>query len=85
MFLLLVSSSPSLFYCTFQEHSLTFAFSLPSIILVDILGKSSLLQRVQKLNLFVIGRFRFVLCFSVSRGSLLVIVIMIEGNTQPSP
>jgi len=50
--------------------------------LTDLLGKSSLLQWVQKLNLFVIGRFRFVLCFSVFQGSLLMIVIMTDGSEK---
>ena len=58
-------------------------FSLSSIILADLLGNRSLLQRVQKVMLCdLIGGFRSILCVFVCQGSLLVIIIMTEGSEK---
>ena len=57
-------------------------FSLLSIILADLLENRDLLQRVQEV-MVVIGDWkisRSVLCVSVFQGSLLVVVIMIDGS-----
>ena len=57
-------------------------FSLPSIILTDLLGNKTVLHLNGFKRSFVIGGFRSVLCLSVFQGSLLVIVIMIEGSEK---
>ena len=59
-------------------------FSLPSMILTDLLGNKPLLQQVQKVMVcdFVIGGFRSVLCVSVFQGLLSVIVIMTDGSKK---
>ena len=52
---------------------------MPSIILADLLGNRSLKSHS---FWFVIGGFRSILCVSVFQGSLLVIVIMMDGSEK---
>ena len=53
-------------------------FSLSSIILADLLGNRSLLQRVEKVMLCdLIGGFQSILCVPVCQDSLLVVIIII--------
>ena len=56
-------------------------FSLLSVILTDLLGNKTLLHGFKR-SWFVICGFRSVLCVSVFQGSLLVIVIMIDGSEK---
>ena len=56
-------------------------FSLLSVILTDLLGNKTLLHGFQR-SWFVICGFRSVLCVSLFQGSLLVIVIMIDGSEK---
>ena len=58
-------------------------FSLPSIILTDLLGNKTLLHGFKR-SWFVICGFRSILCVSVFQGLLLVIVIMIDGSEKHS-
>ena len=53
---------------------------MPSIILADLLGRNRSLKSHG--FWFVIDGFRSVLCVSVFQGSLLVIVIMIDGSEK---
>ena len=60
-----------------------FGFLLPSIILIFLLGNSTFLKRVQKVmvcDLWLVDFDPF--CVSVFQGSLLVIVIMIDGSEK---
>ena len=73
-------------YCAFQKHANSEAkgrqsFSLPPIILADLLGNRTLLWRCSKGHglWFLIGGFRFILFLSVFQGSLLVIVIWLTA------
>ena len=56
-------------------------FSLLSVILTDLLGNKTLLHGFKR-SWFVICGFRSVLCVSLFQGSLLVIVIMIDGSEK---
>ena len=56
-------------------------FSLLSVILTDLLGNKTLLHGCKR-SWFVICGFRSVLCVSLFQGSLLVIVIMIDGSEK---
>ena len=56
-------------------------FSLLSVILTDLLGNKTLLHGLKR-SWFVICGFRSVLCVSLFQGSLLVIVIMIDGSEK---
>ena len=59
----------------------TIAFSLMSIISTDLLGNKTLLPGFKR-SWFVICGFRSVLFVSLFQGSLLVIVVMIDGSDK---
>ena len=64
-----------------SEPNRRLRFSLLSIILTDLLGNKTLLHGFKR-SWFVICGFRSVLCVSLFQGSLLVIVIMIDGSDK---
>ena len=77
-------------YCSLRKHEFwsskansRLRFTLPPIILADLLGNTGLLKRVQKVMVcclwFVSVVFRSVLWVSVFQGSLLVIVMMLTA------
>ena len=58
-------------------------FFLPSIILTNLLGNKTLLKRVQKVIVCDLWLVKFdPFCVSMFQGSLLVIVIMIDGSEK---
>ena len=61
-----------------QTSTNSLRFSLPSIILANLLGNRS------SLLLVVIGRFWSILFVSVFQGSLAVTIIMIDGSEKPN-
>ena len=65
----------------FRKPNRRLRFSLLSIILTDLLGNKTLLHGFKR-SWFVICGFRSVLCVSLFQGSLLVIVIMIDGSDK---
>ena len=67
-------------FCS-SEANRRLRFSLLSIILTDLLGNKTLLHGFKR-SWFVICGFRSVLCVSLFQGSLLVIVIMIDGTDK---
>ena len=64
-----------------SEPNRRLRFSLLSIILTDLLRNKTLLHGFKR-SWFVIRGFRSVLCVSRFQGSLLVIVIMIDGSDK---
>ena len=64
-----------------SEANRRLRFSLLSIILTDLLGNKTLLHGFKR-SWFVICGFRSALCVSLFQGSLLVIVIMIDGSDK---
>ena len=64
-----------------SEANRRLRFSLLSIILTDFLGNKTLLHGFKR-SWFLLCGFRSVLCVSLFQGSLLVIVIMIDGSDK---
>ena len=64
-----------------SQPTIAFFAAVNHLILTDLLGNKTLLHGFKR-SWFVICGFRSVLCVSVFQGSLLVIVIMIDGSEK---
>ena len=64
-----------------SQPTIAFFAAVNQLILTDLLGNKTLLYGFKR-SWFVICGFRSVLCVSLFQGSLLVIVIMIDGSDK---